>query len=460
MKHLDTHTLELYALGSEAIARENENIKKHLDECFGCRSFVEQMEGIYQNAEKLMDNAEAAGEFMTNKITIKQSKIKETNDLYAEPFLFVTKTRAQKVIRFVRSYPVQSGVGMLGIAAGLAFLLSSVLKGPAKDLNPTECRYNSVSNSLQVINSKSEELASFMLGDNPFFDRSKAQCNDLNGDGLNEIVTTLTLAEDMPGKPTYLRIFGANKQLLNKKQFVAPFKYLDRTYGSFFRPTDFIVTSFEHNKKEMIVKVQNVGNSPSFIARLDNETNDIGRFWHFGYFISQSMMDLFNNGRQELILMGENDVQDDAHGEYPVIAVIDPTKIVGDKKSTASAGFAWNTSDAEIYYIRLAIPDVDTALKRIPAVREGHLVSPETICFASGIGEDDNPGFDYYFNKKMEAVEVKVNQRTEIFRRKLVEQGKLKGIIDKTYLESLKNGVRYWDGKEWQKEVVKVNPSL
>jgi len=60
----------------------------------------------------------------------------------------------------------------------------------------------------------------------------------------------------------------------------------------------------------------------------------------------------------------------------------------------------------------------------------------------------------------MRILQVKSYNTTDRLHLMLAEQGKVKGKIDKKYLEDFKNSVRYWDGKEWRREVVQVNHDL
>ncbi len=67
----------------------------------------------------------------------------------------------------------------------------------------------------------------------------------------------------------------------------------------------------------------------------------------------------------------------------------------------------------------------------------------------------------YSFGQDMSVVNVPFETNTARLHQQLVRDGKLAGEFDRTYLDNLKNGVRYWDGKEWRKEVCRVNaPSV
>ncbi len=56
----------------------------------------------------------------------------------------------------------------------------------------------------------------------------------------------------------------------------------------------------------------------------------------------------------------------------------------------------------------------------------------------------------------MKILRVKSNNDIDRLHDLLVNEGKLTGKLDQSYLDALKDGVRYWDGKEWRKQVTMV----
>jgi len=65
--------------------------------------------------------------------------------------------------------------------------------------------------------------------------------------------------------------------------------------------------------------------------------------------------------------------------------------------------------------------------------------------------------FQYYLTKELRVIEVKTNNTTNQVFAKLVDEGKLKGKIDRAYLEDLKNRVQYWDGEKWSNTWTMIN---
>ncbi|MEK9138027.1 MAG: hypothetical protein AAB393_12950, partial [Bacteroidota bacterium] len=102
--------------------------------------------------------------------------------------------------------------------------------------------------------------------------------------------------------------------------------------------------------------------SPCYVARLDVQYNTVGEYWHFGHFGGLSFADVDGDSTLELLVWGQNNTEDTTQGEYPAIVVLDPAKIVGKGKSLLSPGFHLPFSDAELFYIRLPLTDVNRVL--------------------------------------------------------------------------------------------------
>lgn len=48
------------------------------------------------------------------------------------------------------------------------------------------------------------------------------------------------------------------------------------------------------------------------------------------------------------------------------------------------------------------------------------------------------------------------SSNTDRLHEELRRQGKITSTLDQAYLENLRQGVRYWDGSQWVKQVTKV----
>jgi hypothetical protein len=144
---------------------------------------------------------------------------------------------------------------------------------------------------------------------------------------------------------------------------------------------------------------------------------------------------------------------------------LDPSRIVGSTRSTTATGFhGLAESDAEIYYIKIPSTDLNTTLHTSPLVTEVQIHGDSSFTIVATTKLNDSTMgvefmFYYDFSKDMDVKEVRYSTVTQQVYAQMAGQGLVKGRIDPAYLANLKEGVRYWDGQNWQKEVVKVRHS-
>jgi hypothetical protein len=257
-----------------------------------------------------------------------------------------------------------------------------------------------------------------------------------------------------------LRVLDYKNRLLHKKDLSQSFIYLNRAYGPEFGARQFLTVPHTKTQSPEIFVIAGNRRSPCYIARLDAQTNVRGEYWHFGQLYGLSMVDIDENGQQEVVAWGENDTEDSTGGEFPAIVVFDPGRIVGKGKSLLSPGFGMPFSNTELYYIRLPQTDVNKGLHTHSNVSQMQKQSDGTLWFTLRDNKFANEfSFEFVFSLSMQLLYVKSTTSTNETHATLVEQGKLEGKIDDAYLQNLKDGVRYWDGKEWRKEVVKIDPT-
>jgi hypothetical protein len=67
------------------------------------------------------------------------------------------------------------------------------------------------------------------------------------------------------------------------------------------------------------------------------------------------------------------------------------------------------------------------------------------------------PGFRFWFNHRMEVLQAKTGNPTELLHAQLRREGKLRSTMGTEYLESLRREVRYWDGTGWSAAPARVS---
>lgn len=361
------------------------------------------------------------------------------------------------------------GGGSFAALAGLA-LLANLTLGPSlfKDDNPVRYRYNPPTNSVEILNKKNEILWQILSKDvssSNYTEHSTGThitlIDDIDGDGSNEVLTVLWQPGDIESlTASPLRVYRKGNTLWYQTGFQEQVQYLGRSYSDLWGTSKLSTTRSEARGQKDILVVWDNGRSPDAVVRYDARGKELGQFWHFGNIQGIFAVDIDRDGKEELILTGVNDTGDTVHQSYPAIAVLDPQRIVGKKKSVCSPGFALYESDAELYYLQLPISPLSRALSRFEIVTSLIQEPNGTLTFyvvnSQGIDDPDQAMYEYRFSRDFKLTEVKSTTRTDQLYERKAKEGLVKGTIDVAYLNALKDGVRYWDGEKWVKEAVRI----
>ncbi|MGA9365499.1 MAG: hypothetical protein WBW16_14140 [Bacteroidota bacterium] len=470
MQHIDQHILELYVLNAASVKSRLTEIEDHLAECAGCRGLVDQMTESYRAVQEKFIELESSGEISEKSLAPGRLRLIVPRRPEAMPSVsYRPVTNVQRFQYFVRQHPVITVGGSFAAFAALALLATLMFKSSAiKDTNPAYVRYNEGSNSAEILNKESQLLwlipsrnIPLIVHDEAWFGTPYVVVDDIDGDGKNEVLTTLWhpgdgLSRDAP----FLRVYDYRNNLRFKTSFVEPIKYLERQYSDTWTAERVITVEGGVSGEKDIFVTWSCGRSPTVITRFDARGKELGQYWHFGVFPGMFAVDANGDGTRELILTGENDTLDSLRQEFPAVAVLDPKRIVGTKKSAASPGFALQASDAEIYYLRLPVSPMSATLAKHEGVH--HLIQNRDGTLEFWIGnattsaDPDRADYEYRFSRNLQVLDVKSTDVTDRLYARKAREGLVKGRIDAAYLSALKNGVRYWDGREWRREAVKV----
>jgi hypothetical protein len=350
---------------------------------------------------------------------------------------------------------------------GLVLVLLKV-NGVFKDSNPDHAMLNVSLGGLVVYNKGDEVLWQIpqILTEGTAIDENRRQVyhscvGDLDGDGRNEVVTTLP----MPGEGVrmkYLRVFDSKRTVKWEVEFGAPdVNFHGQGYDATFEPLfPFILSYPDRKSKEILVAASN-GRSPMYMARLDDQGARLGRMWHYGVLGSQYMVDLQGDGNKELILCGWNDVDEKRTGPSAVIVVVDPKKIVGETESAATRGFGLTATGCELYYILLPQTDISIAMNSWLTVITLEKDKESVLRFSAyGVKPEDTEQFEFIFSRDLKILQVMSSTSSDLLHAKLKKEGKISSIRDEKYLEDLKNRVKYWNGQKWVGEHVMVDHSF
>jgi len=473
MNHIDEHTLELFVLGAKEVRGKKKSIEAHIKKCEGCRTLAVTMTKFYADAETQLKSQPQLAEHLERALIWPRTEVERA----IEPFYSTSKTLVpalapktllQHVFSYAKQNPVKFGVGLFAVVGLLAATVNFGSKSFFRDTNPAYAVLSEPNTALEVYNRDGEKLWQLFQPQIKHFIEADAKWRishaavaDLNGDGRNEIITTLPLPTEN-GSTRTMRVYDADRKLVIEKKFEnTAIDFLTNHYEANFEFRGILVGNFAGKEKMEIFASADNGRSPWFLARLDAKGQTLGRFWHFGQMGGYYAVDLDDNGRKEIILCGMNQVNDLQLAQFAVVAVLNPEQIIGDVEATATRGFRLGPSDAEIYYIQIPVSDMTKALGLEQTIRCISSTSERQLRFvASSSASDEFPNFEFIFSKDMRLQEVKYSDQDILLHARLKKEGKIHSTFDHNYLENLKKGIRYWDGKEWRKEVTKVRHPL
>jgi hypothetical protein len=469
MQHLDEHTIELYVAGSNRVADRKSEIEGHLAECPTCRDLADRMQRYYADFEQLLAGGDRTNVARSSAIVKSRHPLSPMYEKQAKA-VHVEKRSGSvaRVFEFARRHPIATFGGSGVLIGGLALLLNTVIPGRAYDQNPAYCVYSREQGLIEIRNAENRSLWAFSTklssktdGNNEKVTFSRSIfTRDLNGDGINEVITILPLRTETNNHS--LRVFDSRKRLLVEKTFSEPFQYLDRTYSPNIDIGSMIVEEFGNNcSPEIWITGNSRDRSPGVTIRMDAFGNVLGKYWHFGQLREIYCARVGADHRKQIILAGMDDAEDTTHNEFPAIVVLDPEKVIGETRSSRSPGFAFPLSDAEVLYVSIPQSDINLTLGN----KAGTMILMDTtyslmlfrVTTTVQRQDFDFFEFDYFFDSTMNIEEVKSNNHTDSVREELVKQGLLKGTINQAYRQDLKNRVRYWDGLEWQKRPIRVH---
>ena len=472
MHHIDEHTIELYILGSEVVKEQTAEIEAHLKECHGCRTLAGQMEAFYKQAEGFLQTSLNAveGNLQQSKALVRVNKaVEQYYEPFAPPVRYRPTTIVGKLAYFAKLHPVAAGVGSFATAAALVGAMLVGTSDLFKDKNPAYPHLNSESAIIEIYNRENQFL--WGLPSKSIYRLTPQQYErfepnvviaDIDGDKRNDVLTILPLGDKSQSvKP--LSIYSSEGKRIREISFNENIQFHTAKYDGRLNCQSMICDDFDGSGRKEIFVVTNSGRSPNIINRLSNNGTILGQYFHFG---TGNIQFIQMEQERKIVFLGQNDVGEPDSLSYAIMCVLDPLKIIGKTEASESRGFGMPLSSAEMYVIRFPLSDMNifwNTHSSISGLKETSVGGIKTYTVwssgtfgGSGLGSGTHPAFEYILNEKMEIIEVKYDSETLRLRKESITRDNLTGTMDKPYLENMKNGVRYWDGKEWQKEPMMV----
>jgi hypothetical protein len=449
MIHPEEYKLEQFVLGADLGEDERAMIDRHLEECAGCRADVDEFRRVYADARnELLSNVKIGQGRSAGLVKrMPEPLLQQPDDQLWIPPPQNAVTRFQ---RFVGRNAVSLGLSTIGIV--IILLVAIMRDSKPVDSNPAYLSVDSGRHLFEVQNREDEILwTRFIEGDwspslKDQFGNDLALVVDLNGDGRKEIVTTLFSVVGPDSLRNCVQAFDAEGKLILNTRLGGPFLYKGESFSSVFTTRGLLVDNFGPNgEMEIIVGIAH-RHSPYAVVRLNPKGEVLGEYWHYGHFFGIRSADFVGSGKKGVVLCGRND-----EINAGVIAVLDPSKIVGKTQATISEGYASEKSEAELYYIRFPKTELDKLSNFKPRVacpvwesKDGYIFS-----YANPEGESFNYSIDYSFGKDFRLQSVLPTDSERRLEARLVAEGKLSHPLRAKYWKELQNRVYYWDGMTW-----------
>lgn len=139
------------------------------------------------------------------------------------------------------------------------------------------------------------------------------------------------------------------------------------------------------------------------------------------------------------------------------LIVFDPANVNGCSPQTGEFRSDTLPRGSEKYYIRTPRTDVSLALGDIV---EG--IRNVWVTSNSRLEANTFYNLTYEFDFGLHCVNVDWGHGLMVKHNELAAAGKIHSVLDESYRETIKNGVRYWDGRAWVAEPTPVlkNPAL
>ncbi len=459
MEHPSEHSIELYVLLSPDGESDREWIEAHLKECAGCRTLVDAASSFYAELQVEMLTRPAGVPSSSGSIAVTSRR---AMDIFEFPFREAPLSQIRSgdfVRRFVRAHPFVAGGGGVVLAGGIVMLIMTFFRTPLRDLNPIRVIENKYQNTLDAFNRVDEKLWSLpvphlsrYVDQEETTERKYVQLADMDGDGMNEIITSLPLDPGEVENGNVLHILNYRKADILKIKPGEAVVCRDRIYPDEFQIGGFSVGDFSGSGHLEILVLSNDLHSPSIVSRYDAGGKRLGTFRHFGQLRLMGVKPLTDGARKEFVLFGGSDREE---GNFTAIILgLDPSLIVGDGESSFSGGFGLLHSAAERYYVH--VPQTEVAkgfgayvffhgAKAVPLQDE-----PGFRIVAGGIPDSLNLYFEYIFRANFSIVEVKSENATKQLFDRLAAKGLVTGGFFDDYMKVVAGEVRYWDGNRWQ----------
>jgi hypothetical protein len=462
MSHPDEHTLELFAIGSRRLGTTESEVRNHIAECPHCRRIVEEQQGFYEGVGdvlKSIENVPAPG--MESRPGSTLPSLRRMTPLSRVPDERLPFH--QDAAQFMRHHPWVSSGGGLAALALIGWLVLSPRQTAIADRDPSHLRINLTNSSVEVFNKSDQPIWSAPAAHPQTLEAEVgrgltiAEIVDINGDGRHEVASMVQMVGDNAfddQRFPMVRLYSGDKTLISTVRLGHQVSFGNLSYPDQFGHEGLASVASSDSGTQLLVAMGNHFRSPSVVTVIGKEGNVVSEYWHYGHLSSPvAVRGIMGEDRDLVLVFGQNDAADSVGIQYQMMAVLDPRRMNGMTESHLSRGFGYPTSAGEIAYVKF--PEID-----LVAVDHEPLFRIQSIYRGNGqitvVEAWKSFQIEYVFSLGLTVLSVRPLQGFAELHARRVKEGKIHSTYGKEYLDNLRQGVRFWNGKEWSKEAVTI----
>ncbi|MBI4548224.1 MAG: VCBS repeat-containing protein [Ignavibacteriae bacterium] len=461
--HPDEKVLLYYVLGGEEIKAQRDEIEAHLSECEDCRSLVAEMTEYYTEVDEFFRIQEME---RSTALSIRDRIIPYHSFVDRPPVPQDERRLPIRVAQFIIRHPVVSSTSGFAAAAAIVGMLLFSPKDTITDFNPSYARPQG--EFLISYNKMGQELWRAHIG--PRFDsldllagnKKLIEVADVDNDGTNEVLCAyyLQFGDETKNRKRFLTCYSADGKVRWKRDYALKPRYNGKEYPGDYLCTSIIAGDFDRDgKTDLIAHLENAVEFPAAVVRIDPATGDVlSEFWQAGYLTYFERGDIDMDGIDEIVCGGYTMDRD------PVLVVFDPRYIEGYAPIPFGVQPEGMVPGTAKYYLLLphtwleGLPDWYLTYPRYLYGRAGRLEIWLQSFYQVGVTYTPHAIFkpdyvftlSFHFDSLMRVVKVAPFDPTKRVVNVLPLSKELnERVSSERYLDSLRRGVRYWDGDKF-----------
>jgi hypothetical protein len=354
----------------------------------------------------------------------------------------------------------------------LGFILW-LMFGPV-DKNPVSLQYEG--EQMTLMNQYGQEIQSLRVGSaiveaiqqsqnpiNPY----KSLLYDINNDGINELFFSRMLSGQNMTNPEDLIAYSVSgDSTIWKKNLSFDIEFPNKPEIQENGYKVYSLNILNSSKDKVIVNAGHGRFFPSIILKLNAETGEeSSRYIHSGRIKQTKVVDIDNDGDEEVIGLGQNNAFD----EITVFFALDAEKIVGYSPLTDEyAVLGYPPADHD-YYVQIPRSIVGQVFKRrvVNNSPEAFYVNSDEELFRVRVNDfrlPENDPFQVNYAPLIYMIDYNFRVRSigtqsyyDLWAKNLYEDGMIPFEPDHEYFEAFKDSLLYWDGSEFHLKYHELN---